>query len=357
MTTVYRADNGTEPETTSYAYTWYTSSTRMQSKTITYPVVDSTENGPGSADVETYVYNNYGQVIWTKDGDGYLNYTAYDPSTGAVVETITDVDTSPDQRIRQPSHRVEHAGRRWVEPDHTGRGRCPRPRDKGDRPHGNVTYTVYDDANHEVRTYPGWDPVTHTTTGPIEVTREYRPAAGAPTGEQAVYDETLTSDATPTYNATTNAPTGLETIDAGNIVSLTREITNNAGQVIETDQYFSLAGVTYATATATLGSASNDSSTGNFYATLDSYDQLGRLDRVESPTGTITSTVYDGLGRVVSTWVGTNDTGATHTNPAGSGSPNNMIEVSAEQYDNGGVGDGNLTQETTTPTPAPPMPA
>ena len=269
------------------------------------------------------------------------------------MKTITDVDTSMT---------TEFTGlpTGWTSPNSTplnlittdqvdALGRVTEETD----PLGNVTYTVYIDTNHEVRTYPGWNPSTHTTTGPIEVTREYRPAPGAPTGQQAVYDETLTSDAAPTYNATTNAPTGLETIDASNIVSLTREITNDAGQVIETDQYFSLyvplTGFTYATATARLGSASNDSSTGNYYATLDSYDQLGRLDRVESPTGTITSTVYDGLGRVVSTWVGTNDTGATHSNPAGSGSPNNMIEVSAEQYDNGGVGDGNLTRMTVFP--------
>ena len=83
--TVYSADGGMgKPRPPGYAYNWFpASSTRMQSKTITYPVVDSTENGPDSADVETYVYNNYGQVIWTKDGDGYLNYTAYDPSTEA----------------------------------------------------------------------------------------------------------------------------------------------------------------------------------------------------------------------------------------------------------------------------------
>ena len=33
----------------------------------------------------------------------------------------------------------------------------------------------------EVRTYPGWNPTTHTTTGPIEVEREYWPQSGAGT--------------------------------------------------------------------------------------------------------------------------------------------------------------------------------
>ena len=37
---------------------------------------------------------------------------------------------------------------------------------------GNVTYTVYNDAQHEVRVYPGWNSSTHTTTGPTKVYRE-----------------------------------------------------------------------------------------------------------------------------------------------------------------------------------------
>jgi hypothetical protein len=58
------------------------------------------------------------------------------------------------------------------------------------------------------------------------------------------------------------------------------------------------------------------------------------LDKVESPTGTITRTVYDGLGRVVSVWVGTNDTPSSGcwspSNPAG------MTEIATYQYDGGG---------------------
>jgi YD repeat-containing protein len=46
----------------------------------------------------------------------------------------------------------------------------------------------------------------------------------------------------------------------------------------------------------------------NFNRTSYGYDDLGRLNHVQSPNGTITDTVYDGLSRPVSTWVGTNDT-------------------------------------------------
>ena len=65
-----------------------------------------------------------------------------------------------------------------------------------------------------------------------------------------------------------------------------------------------------------------------------------------SPNGTITRTVYDGLGRAVSVWVGTDDAGATNDDPAGpGGNANNMVKVVDYVYDDGVVGDGNLTRE------------
>src|SRR5439155_5791941 len=57
--------------------------------------------------------------------------------------------------------------------------------------------------------------------------------------------------------------------------------------------------------------------------------------------------VYDGLGRVLSTWVGTNDTAASGCwSPDNNTSASNMVEVSVLVYDDGGIGDGNLTQQT-----------
>src|SRR5262249_42864727 len=55
---------------------------------------------------------------------------------------------------------------------------------------GNVTYLVYNDPDHEVRTYPGWDPATGRPTGPTVVTREDR-------GHTPSYVETLTMSAAP----------------------------------------------------------------------------------------------------------------------------------------------------------------
>ena len=92
--TVYRNTNGTGGETTSYSYTWFSSTLQPQSVTVTLPTISSGQNGPGSADTNTTYFDAYGRPIWTKDGDGFLNYTAYDPVTGAVTKFIQDVDTT-----------------------------------------------------------------------------------------------------------------------------------------------------------------------------------------------------------------------------------------------------------------------
>src|SRR5262249_8222348 len=93
-----------------------------------------------------------------------------------------------------------------------------------------------------------------------------------------------------------------------------------------------------------------DNSGGNYYVTLYSYDDLGQQNRIISPNGTITRTVYDLLGRQTSTWIGTNDAPytfddvTTYWSPGDTTNPAwDLVEISATVYDNGGVGDGNVT--------------
>ena len=222
--TVYRNSDGTGAETTAYSYTWFSGTVQEQSVTTTLPVISTAENGSGTAHTTAAWYNIYGQPTWSMDADGYIDYAAYDPATGAVVKTIADVNT-------QDTGDFSGLPTGWTTPAGGGLelittmqvdalGRTVQQTD----PDGNVTCTVYNDVGHEVRTYPGWNSTAHTTTGPIEVQREYWPGAGAPAGEQTMYEETLTSSATPTYNATTNLPTGQETIDQTNIQSLARSL-------------------------------------------------------------------------------------------------------------------------------------
>jgi RHS repeat-associated protein len=331
--TVYRNDNGTGGQTTSYAWTWNTGSDRPASVTVTLPTVTTGQNGPGTATSTTQVFDTYGRLAWTKDAGGFINYFAYDDATGALVKTIQDVDTTQTSTFTNlPSgwstptggglhltttHEVDTLGRTTKETS----------------PAGNVTFIVYIDSSApEVRVYPSWDSTNNVPTGPTQVYREDRARE---------YTETLTMSATPTVSG--GRPTGAESIS--NVQSLFRNVLNDAGQVVYADQYISLAGTSYSQSSVTLGTSGT-----NYLRTQYSYDHLGRLNRTVTPTGTIYRTVTDGQGRVVSTWVGTNDTpGSGFWSPTNNTSPSNMVVVSENEYDAGGVGDGLLTKTTEHP--------
>ena len=264
------------------------------------------------------------------NADGYLSYTQFDPATGAVVEQFQDVNTSDTSEFSNlPSG--------WTTPTGGGLnlvtsyvvdslGRVT----KQTNPNGTVDYFVYIDANNQVNEYDGWNSSTDKPTGPTQVTIDDM-AAG--------YTETLTMSATPAVSG--GVPTGTESI--ADVQSLSRSYTNDAGQVIEEDNYFNLGGLTYS-------SGAMGTSGVNYYQTQYGYDADGRQSVVIDPQGTITITVFDGQGREVSTWVGTDDTPSSGAwSPTNNTAPSNMVETKSFVYDNGGVGDGDLTQVTQYP--------
>jgi RHS repeat-associated protein len=327
--TVYRNSDGSGGQTTSYAYTWYAGTNQQQSVVVTHPVVTTAQNGPGgtTGDQETTFLDAYGRPVWQMNADGFINYTAYDDASGAVTKTIKDVDTT-----RTSDFTGLPTG--WTTPTGGGLhlvttmevdslGRTTKRTD----PVGNVTYTVYDDVNHAVRTYAGWDSTNHIPTGPTVVQRQ---------DQTNNYTEVLTMTATPALDGN-GRPTGTEAISG--LQTLKRTAMNSAGQVTDQYDYFNLAGIAYAT-TLALGTENT-----NYYRTRYSYDSFGRRNRVQSPSGTIYRTVYDGMGRKSSEWVGTNDTpGSGYWSPSNNTPPSNMVKVKDYTYDGGGVGDSDLTK-------------
>ena len=107
----------------------------------------TTQNGPSTNNPVVTVPDKYGRVVWSKDADGFISYTAYDPATGAVNKMITDVnvaDTGDFDTSLLPN---------WTTPDSGGLeltttmqidpwGRATEMTD----PNQIVTYTVYKDA-------------------------------------------------------------------------------------------------------------------------------------------------------------------------------------------------------------------
>jgi len=329
--TVYRNTNGTGGQTTSYSYTWYSGTAQEQSVTTTLPTITTAENGSNTANTTVTVYDTFGNVQWTQDANGFIDYAQTDPLTGAVVKSITDVDTTQTSTFTNlPSGWTTRSGGglQLVTSDVVDAlGRVT----KETAPNGTVTYWVYDDPDHEVREYDGWNTSTGTPTGPTRVTIDDW-AAGV--------TEVLTMSAAPTVSG--GAPTGTEPITK--VQSLTIQAHNAAGQMTAAYDYFNLAGLTWATGVI-LGTAGV-----NYDATQYAYAADGGVEREVDQLGTITRTVYDDLGRKVSVWVGTNDTPASgYWSPTNNTGTSNMVQVASYQYDAGGSGDGNLTSVTAYP--------
>jgi RHS repeat-associated protein len=328
--TAYRNDDGSGAQTTTFAYTWQGSTAQPASIVTTLPTVAAAQNGPGTATTLTTVFDAFGRPIWQKDGDGFLTYTAYDQATGAVVKQIRDVDTTQTSTFTNlPSGWTTPAGgglhlTTTYEVDALGRVT------KTTHPNGRVDYFTYNDVTREVRTYAGWDAAGNVPTGPTQVVR-----ADWANG----YVETLTMSAASVVSG--ERPTGTEAVNG--LQTLSRPHTNAGGQVVTSDAYFNLAGLVYTTST-NLGAANT-----HFYRTEFGYDAAGRLDRTLAPSGTIYRTVVDGLGRVVSQWVGLDDTPTTGTWSPSNTAGTDLIKLSESEYDGGGVGDGNLTRMTQFP--------
>jgi RHS repeat-associated protein len=261
-------------------------------------------------------------------------------------------------------------------------------------PAGNITLYAYDDPDHAQFTFPGvlldTSDGTLTTTGPITMTRTDIPYSYVLDGStlEGLYDETMTFSAnTPvSYSggtsgspvvaalpdfiegdgATSGPDNVLDLIGDGSggspqftIETLSRTLYNDSGrtegQEVGSDAYASINDTTYlATAPESPYSGSqipvelsNPSPSGNYYASYYGYDAEGRLYQKIDNTGTIQDTVYDGMDRVVSQWTGTDDAASgslPYFDGSNAGSGNNMTETESEVYDNGGVGDGNVTE-------------
>jgi RHS repeat-associated protein len=310
--TVYSDTGGSVARTTQYSYTYSGAATLLpQTITTTFPTISTTHNGQGTSVAVTQVvtYDKYGRDIQTVDGDNYTTKTTYDDATGSITKYEQDAGTGGLDLTT--NYTVD------------GLGRTTKITD----PKGNITYYTYDDVAHESRSYPGWHSYTsgtntlYTTTGPVGISKKYQPINSG----EALFNETLTATIA---GQSASIPTGHEAI--GSITSLHREITNNSGQVVEARDYFNLTGTSYAA--VTLGTASNDSTTGNYHATTYHYNEQGLLDGVRDAAGTIARLVYDSSYRLTSKWIGTDD-GSTNTADFNPASPGNMVDVTEYTYD------------------------
>jgi RHS repeat-associated protein len=417
------ANNGSTPETTTYSYSWQDNSSgyvtnQIADLTTTNPVVSTSQNGSGTATTTQTVYNQYGQPVWTMDAKGFITYTAYDNATGAVIQSVQDVNTANLSDLANYSgtypggtltfgtngynqYGVPQLPAGWATP--TGGGLNLVTTNYVDNlgrtieqisPGGDITLYVYDDANHAMFTLAGvildTSNNTLTTTGPITMART-RIAYNydfANVNYSGTYTETMAFSAntpisytggtggqpvvpvlpgfiqgtgTPVGSAANTQPNnvlnlvgnGTSSAPQFSIQTLSRTLYDSGGQQVETDSYQSVNNTIYlATAPgqgysgSLITNPTSPDQTGNYFASYMAYDVDGRMYKVVDNNGTITDTLYDSLGRVVSDWVGTNDTTSNGQPFTGSnaGTGNNMTEVQSYVYDNNSVGDSNVTE-------------
>jgi RHS repeat-associated protein len=335
--TMYRDNAGSEPIDTSYAYTWHTGTVQINQQTTTLPAVPTTQNGSGVAATTKQVYDSFGYLTWSMDERGYITHMVYDIPTGGMLRRIDDADTSLLSGV--PSGWVTPAdGGRHVTTDFEldSQGRTIQQLgpvhtvDLAGTPTAvrRATWTVFQDAQHAVRTGQGYA-----------------------TGSGPNYTYTLINPVT----LRQNDPKGKRLAE----IQATRSST--AGKLLPTDsfeqssytrwttwQYTDCCFVSSMRVYHTIPASGSGTSGVNYNETTYGYDSLKRRNREVSPGGTITRWVHDVRDNVISTYVGTNDNGATASDPTGGGaSGNNMIQLNAMQYDDGDdQGDNNLTQQT-----------
>jgi hypothetical protein len=173
FTTYSQETTSTGARTINFEYLqWHGSTHQAKLMRTKWPGVSSTEHGPGTSDRDqrTVQYDANGRAVWMMDNaiddpDRVLHHFGYDTATGALTKSIFDVDStltsefSPALPVEgtvtwsTPSGHGLHI-RYLREVDDLGRAKRFETTSK-EQSSGNVTHTIYDDRNHEMRIYPG----------------------------------------------------------------------------------------------------------------------------------------------------------------------------------------------------------
>jgi RHS repeat-associated protein len=307
----YESTGETNGRTTSFSYSFYDSA-KYQIKEIdtTYPSVAAGNNGPGASGVEKQFFDKRtGALRWTLDGEGYVNFYAYDIETGVANLTVIDANTSSLLTVIDNAWDGMADGGLATDDtvpfSRTGTGtaldidsslvidwlgRARKTVDAG----AMITYFVYKD--DETRIYSAWNTATYSALLPIQVTKKDKD--GRPKDVLS-----LKTSVTPSKDQTTNEPTGTETYANSDLAARTLTTYNDSGVVSTVDRYHSI---------PTSGDGTRYT---NFYRASNEYDSMGRLEYVIEDvantagagppvtydTEQVTRSYYDYVGRVIKT--------------------------------------------------------
>lgn len=331
--TDFRSDagGGSNPATTTYDYEWRPDSVRVLQKTTTLPVVSTAEHGTGESFTQVERYDRFGNPEWLKDETGVLVFQVFDPITGGLWQRITDVDTRRmDPGVVPEGWTTPAGGGNHLisdfECDSQGRNlqelgplhSCDM--DGTSKRVRSAVFRVYLDARRQRWTSQGYALGDgYRTLGPVSIIqRDLR---------NQITDQIQSS------NPGGDKIDGADRFPQSNWTKWTRSIYSDQSLLLATCAYHTIPASDREVDQNPVPGFKNE----HYLETSYDYDTQDRRNKTISPGGTITREVLDARGLVTERWVGTNDVGATDSNPAGSGpsSGNNMVKVLANFYNNG----------------------
>lgn len=322
--TVYRGEGESDPVTTEWAYTFHTygSSSTFQVHTLTVklPKVPVSENGRNVDNTIIYTYDKLGYLTSEVNTRNIETVYEYDVVRGGLTKMIEDKGTG-DALNLTTDYEIDDLGRRILAkgPEHTidlnGTATLVR----------SARWTYYKDSDDEVWKFGGYIKVSDGSkqaVGPVSIERSYE----TPTDTTTMSGWRQASSIDVAFTGT-GIPAKTATFARSTWVRWSAAFFDKAGEQMQSRLYW------------LIPSSGDGAVSTNYGKTLYGYDSGGRAIKVVQPGGTITKAVYNAMGWLLSTSIGTDD-----------GSPGNMVLVQENQYDGGTQGVGNLTQVTLHPT-------
>ncbi len=306
--------------TTSVSSTAYSGTLSVQQATVTNPTVASGNNGSGSSTATDRYLNTDGTTQFTKNTQGILTYMGY--VNGQVTTSVQDADTttlSGGGVSLPPGLSTSGTALHYVTTyTYDAQGRPETTTTPDGRVMVNL-YTKLVDQRMVTLSFPRKTTGPTTYFGPVSYTVTNHAGKAEFSGTIAVTSSGSTTALGSWIDSTTSDP--IAAVLVGTLKRMNTSVYNSAGTRLQESRNYVLIP----------GSGAGSAGT-NYDPTVYGYDDMGRRWRVKDPTGTITRSVYDTLGRTVETWLGTNDSNFTGGEP--SGTPN-MTQTSATEYDGG----------------------
>lgn len=306
-------DDGTRGVTTTYAYTYIAGTVAVQQRTMTYPVVSAAQNGSGVSATRQEYLDMWGNLIWEMGPRGFIMYQGFDVPTGGLIQGIDDFNTNLPGQPSRPAgwttpaggglnlvsdYQVDSLGRNTQElgPSHTidlgGTATTVRA----------ATWTVYQDYAQSGQASEIWmaqgyatgsaPNYTYTLIDPVSITR--------------TDDDGRVTDQISAIRANKSGPLSpTDSFAQSSYCRWTNNLFSGAGELTGMRVYFAIP----STGQGVQGT--------NYNETDFAFDGMARQNRFQSPGLTITRTVFDPRSLPLSIWVGTNDPGATDSDPTG----------------------------------------